>query len=47
MNVSRVVQYKEQVEGQKKEEIKPIEVEEVEEYIKDESSRLCLFKFSF
>ena len=47
VNISRVVQYKEQVEGQKRKEVKPIEVEEVEEYIKDESSRLCLFKFSF
>jgi len=31
VNVSRIVRYKEQVEGQKKEEGKPIEVEEVEE----------------
>jgi len=32
VNVSQIVQYKEQVKGQKKEEGKPIEVEEVEEY---------------
>jgi len=32
VNVSRIVQYKEQVEGQKKEEGKPIEVEGVEEW---------------
>jgi len=32
VNVSQVVQYKEQVEGQKKEEAKPIEIEEVEEW---------------
>ena len=32
MNVSRIVRYKEQVEGQKKEEGKPIEIEEVEEW---------------
>jgi len=32
VNVSRIVRYKEQVEGQKKEEGKPIEVEEVEEW---------------
>ena len=31
VNVSRIVQYKEQVEGQKKEEEKPIEIERVEE----------------
>ena len=31
VNVSQIVQYKEQVEGQKKEEGKPIEIEEVEE----------------
>jgi len=31
VNVSRVVQYKEQVEGQKKEEGKPIEIKGVEE----------------
>jgi len=29
VNVSRIVQYKEQVKGQKKEEGKPIKVEEV------------------
>ena len=32
VNVSRIVQYKKQVEGQKKEEVKLIEVERVEEY---------------
>ena len=32
VNVSQIVQYKEQVKGQKKEEGKPIEVEEVEEW---------------
>jgi len=32
VNVSRIVRYKEQVEGQKKEEGKPIEIEEVEEW---------------
>jgi len=32
VNVSQVVQYKEQVKGQKKEEAKPIEIEEVEEW---------------
>jgi len=32
VNVSRIVQYKEQVEGQKKEEGKPMEVEGVEEW---------------
>ena len=32
VNVSRIVRYKEQVEGQKKEEGKPIEVEGVEEW---------------
>jgi len=31
VNISRIVQYKEQVEGQKKEEVKPIKVEGVEE----------------
>jgi len=31
VNVSRIVQYREQVEGQKKEEGKPMEVEGVEE----------------
>jgi len=31
VNVSRIVRYKEQVEGQKKEEGKPIEIEGVEE----------------
>jgi len=31
VNISRVVQYKEQVKGQKREEGKPIEVKEVEE----------------
>ena len=31
VNVSQIVQYKEQVEGQKKEEEKPIEIERVEE----------------
>jgi len=31
VNISRIVRYKEQVEGQKKEEEKPIEIEEVEE----------------
>jgi len=31
VNVSQIVQYKEQVERQKKEEVKPIEVERVEE----------------
>ena len=31
VNISQIVQYKEQVEGQKKEEEKPIEVEGVEE----------------
>ena len=32
VNVSRIVRYKEQVKGQKKEEGKPVEVEEVEEW---------------
>ena len=32
VNVSRIVRYKEQVKGQKKEEGKPIEVEGVEEW---------------
>ena len=32
MNVSQIVQYKEQVERQKKEEEKPIEIEGVEEW---------------
>ena len=32
VNVSWIVQYKEQVKGQKKEEEKPVEVEEVEEW---------------
>ena len=32
VNVSRIVRYKEQVEGQKKEEGKPMEVEGVEEW---------------
>ena len=32
VNVSRIVWYKEQVEGQKREESKPIEVEGVEEW---------------
>ena len=32
VNVSQIVQYKEQVRGQKKEEGKPVEVEEVEEW---------------
>ena len=31
MNVSQIVQYKEQVGGQKKKEGKPVEVEKVEE----------------
>ena len=31
VNISQIVWYKEQVKGQKKEEEKPIEVEEVEE----------------
>ena len=31
VNVSQIIQYKEQVEGQKKEEVKPIKVEGVEE----------------
>jgi len=32
VNVSQIVQYKEQVEGQKKEEIEPIEIEGVKEW---------------
>jgi len=32
VNISRVVQYKEQVEGQKRKEVKPIEVEGVKEW---------------
>ena len=32
VNVSQIVQYREQVEGQKKEEVKPIKVEGVEEW---------------
>jgi len=32
VNVSWIVQYKEQVEGQKKEEVKPIEIKGVEEW---------------
>ena len=32
VNISCIVRYKEQVEGQKKEEEKPIEIEEVEEW---------------
>ena len=32
VNVSRIVQYKEQVGGQRKEEGKPIEIEGVEEW---------------
>jgi len=32
VNVSWIIHYKEQVEGQKKEEAKPIEVEGVEEW---------------
>jgi len=32
VNVSQIVQYKEQVKGQKKKERKPVEVEEVEEW---------------
>ena len=32
VNVSQVVQYREQVEGQKKEKVEPIKVEEVEEW---------------
>jgi len=31
MNISWIVQYRDQVEGQRKEEIKPIKVEEVKE----------------
>jgi len=31
MNISQIVQYKKQVEGQKREEGKPIEIEGVEE----------------
>ena len=32
VNVSRIVRYKEQIKGQKKEEEKPVEVEGVEEW---------------
>ncbi len=32
VNVSRIVRYKEQIKGQKKEEGKPVEVKEVEEW---------------
>jgi len=32
VNVSQIVRYKEQMKGQKKEEGKPVEVEEVEEW---------------
>ena len=32
VNVSRIVQYKEQIKGQKKEEGKPVEVEKVKEW---------------
>jgi len=32
VNISRIIQYKKQVKGQKKEEGKPVEVEEVEEW---------------
>ena len=32
VNVSQIVQYKEQVRGQKKKEGKPVEIEEVEEW---------------
>ena len=32
VNVSQIVQYKEQVRGQKKKEEKPVEIEEVEEW---------------
>ena len=32
VNVSQIVQYKEQVRGQKKEEGKPVEIERVEEW---------------
>ena len=32
VNVSQIVRYKEQVKGQKKEEEKPVEIEEVEEW---------------
>ena len=32
VNVSQIVQYKEQVEGQKKKEVKPIKIEGVEEW---------------
>ena len=31
MNISQVVRYREQVEGQKVEEVKPIEIDRVEE----------------
>jgi len=32
VNISQIVQYKEQVRGQKKEEGKPVEVEEVKKW---------------
>ena len=32
VNVSRIVRYKEQIKGQKKEEGKPVEIEGVEEW---------------
>ena len=32
VNISQIVQYKKQVEGQKKKEVKPIEIEGVEEW---------------
>jgi len=32
VNVSQIVQYKEQVEGQKKEEGKPVEIERIKEW---------------
>ena len=32
VNVSRIVQYRDQVEGQKKKEVKPVEVEGVKEW---------------
>ena len=32
MNISQIVQYKDKVEGQKKVEVKPVEVERVEEW---------------
>jgi len=34
VNVSQVVQYREQVEGQKAEEMKPVEVERIKEWEK-------------